>query len=76
MISKEIPCSFATDAGGQPGLHPERRGRSDAITVEISSPTEGAAFTVGQEVYVVASVIAEKGVSKGLSERQRPDDWY
>ncbi len=39
-------------------------GQAGAITVEISSPTEGAAFTVGQEVYVVASVIAENGVEK------------
>ena len=38
--------------------------QTSAITVAISAPTEGQTFTVGQEVYVVASVIAENGVEK------------
>ena len=52
LFSISLACSL----GGQ--------GEISSISVEISSPTEGAVYTVGQQIYVVSSAIADNGVAK------------
>ena len=56
ILAVLVVISLACSLSGTPD--------SGIISVEISSPAEGATVQVGQEVFVVASAIAEQGVAK------------